>query len=135
MPATYFPSEAQFQAWLGPVVKDAAEQVGSVADVYQLADVRQPDNSVVKEANNLPAQDVAIRLVQITNEQAQETFGENAVVQYEGHMSRVIVVGVDDVFEITSGDFAGQNLQVTKVLNRPLSDSYLLGLVDYEGEL
>lgn len=135
MPGTYFPSEAQMQGWLAPVVKDAAEQLGSIADVYQIADVRQPDGSTAKAPNTLPAQNVPIRLVQITNEEAQEIFGAGAVVGYEGHMSRVVEVHPDDVFEITSGDFAGQNLRVTAVLNRPLSDSYLLGLVDYEGEL
>jgi hypothetical protein len=131
----FFPLAQQIRSIAAPIVADAASQLGSRANIYQLAAVRQADGSTVLETNNLPAAIVAIRLSKPSTVKLQETFGQNTNVTTKGSMSRVIPVLPDDVFEITEGDFAGQVFQVVSVINRQLSDSYLLGLVDYEGEL
>jgi hypothetical protein len=35
------------------------------------------------------------------------------------------------IVSVTDGDFAGQSFQVTQRVERPLSDSYVLGLKEY----
>lgn len=135
MRGQFFPSSAEMVAVLGPVVKDAAEQLGSLANIYQLADVLQADKSSVREPNSLPIEGIAIKLTELTGQQSQDTFGLNTNVTMKGKMARLTDVQLGDVFEIYEGAFSGKNLQVNALIERPLSDSYLIGFIDYEGDL
>lgn len=120
---------------LGPVVADAADQLGSVADLYVRASVRQLDGSSVFAFNTMPENNISIRLSRVTFEKLQETFGQDTDATLQGSMSRVTLVTLGSVFEITAGDFAEQNFEVVAVIENQLSDSYTLGLVDFEGEM
>lgn len=126
---TLFPSAAEMRGMLGPVVKDAVEQLGSIADIYALAPIKKRDNSVSTNPA-LAASDVRIKLDQISAEDVQEIFGLNPTIMMKGKMTRENFVEPGMVMEITAGDFAGRWLKIEKVIEKPLSDSYVLGLSD-----
>lgn len=131
--AHYFPPRSEMQADLAPVVVDAAEQLGSRSDIYELTPVRQPDGTTKRVPNLLLKNDVAVKFKQMTSEEALTIFGLNPNVTMKGKLSRVTPVALDNVFDVTSGGFSARRFQVKSVIERDLSDSYLLGLIDYEG--
>lgn len=123
-----FPTLAEIQAIAAPIVADAAVQLGSRADIHAIASVRQPD-ATYKDVPQLSAHDVAVRLKMLTSEQAQLIFGKETAVEMRGSATREDVIEVGNVIEVVSGEFAGQWLRVAKLIEKPLTDSYLLGLV------
>ena len=49
-------------------------------------------------------------------------------------MARSTAVVKGGVLIVTEGDFLARKLEIAEIIEKPLSDSYVLGLVDYEGE-
>lgn len=123
-----FPTAAEMRAIAGPIVADAAEQLGSRADIHAIQSIRQRDGSY-KKGPVLSAPAVPVRLTMLTSEQAQEIFGLDAHVEFKGSMVRSVAVESKNVFEVVSGPFSGQWLIVEKLIENDLSDSYTLGLV------
>ncbi|MBA2706939.1 MAG: hypothetical protein H0U59_03940 [Gemmatimonadaceae bacterium] len=140
-----FPSATEMRSIFAPVVLDAALQLGSLATVYDLTPKRQLDGSTAPRLNDsggyssssdMPTAGVPIRLTMLTSEKAQEIFGTDVRVTMQGSLpDRLTPVGLGFVFQIESGDFAGNNYEVTAVIENQYSDSYTLGLLDYEGEV
>jgi len=95
--------------------------------------LRRPDGSY-KEAPAFTEANVPVRFSMVTFEQAQSIFGEDSTVTVKASMSRIafVIIKADDVFEVRTGDYAGQWLKVTRVIENALSDSYTLGLVKSE---
>lgn len=135
MTATYFPSAEEFREIIAPVVADAVEQLGSVVTLFPVAETEQLDGSTVVAVSGSPVEDVMMKLRSVTTEQARETFGVDTVVTMTGKMTRDNDIALRTVVEVTGADFAGQVLQVVAIIERPLSDSYLLGLVSFTGDL
>lgn len=133
--AHFFPTAEEFRSILAPVVSDAIEQLGSIADLFPVGETEQADGSTIVGVSGPAVEDVPIKLTELTNEQAQEVFGRDAVVTMQGKVMRDQEVLLDYVFEVTGGDFAGRVLQVKSIIENPLSDSYLLGLIDFSGDL
>lgn len=130
-----FPTATEARAIFAPIVVDAAEQLGSRADIYELVAVRQLDGTSKRVPNLLIQNDVPIRIKVMKSEEVQEIFGLNPNVTMKGSMPRVAEVAIDNVFDVQSGDFAGQRFQVKSVFPKVLSNSYVLGLVDYEAQI
>lgn len=124
-----FPPLAEIQSIAAPIVADAAVQLGSLCSVYALVRARQPDGSYKNDVPQLKGSGISVRLKMLTSEQAQLVFGEETTVEMQGSTPRTITIGVGDVLTVTAGEFAGQWLRVEKLIEKPLSDSYLLGLV------
>lgn len=123
-----FPTLADVQSIAAPIVADAATQLGSRVDIYMVRPERQRDGSS-KKTPQLVGHDIALRLKSLTAEQAQQIFGKESTVEMRGSMARSVVVGSDYVIEVISGEFAGQWFIVQKLIEKPLSDSYVLGLI------
>ena len=124
-----FPTDDEMRAITGPIVIDAAVQLGSLADLYLLQNIEQDDASF-EAAPSFEADDVSILFTEVSNAEVLETFGEFAAIVMQGMMSRVAEITAGAVFNITEGDFSGRWLKVEKVIEEPLSDSYTLGLAD-----
>ena len=124
-----FPTLAEVQAIAAPIVADAAVQLGSKVDVHSIVSERQRDGSS-KDVPRASGHDVAVRLKMLTTEQAQEIFGKETIVTMRGSLSRAsVTVEAGNVIEVVEGEFAGKWLRVEKLIEKPLTDSYLLGLV------
>jgi hypothetical protein len=131
MSTSVFPSAAELKAIAGPLVEDAVEQLGSVVDIHAIVPTKQPDNSYI-DTPQLLGSDVKMKLKMLTSEQAQEIFGKESVVEMKGLMTDETAVEADHLIEVTAGDFAGRWLRVEKVVEKPLANSYMLGLVGTE---
>lgn len=123
------------RAMLSPVARDAEAQLGSLATLFTVSRVRRADGSYGPEAAVGGATKVPVKLASVTLEKAQEIFGQDTDVRMTGKTSRAneMVPGV--VIAVTDGDFAGQAFDVTQVVEKPLSDSYVLALKEHEGEI
>lgn len=124
-----FPSLEEVQAIAAPIVADAAVQLGSKCDVHEIVSVRQPGGSY-KDTPQLAASDVSIRLKMHTTEQAQSIFGKETSVEMRGSCPRSsATIAIGNVIEVVDGEFEGKWLRVARLIEKPLSDSYLLGFV------
>lgn len=132
-----FPSAAEMRAIAGPIVADAAEQLGSRADLYELAPVRKLDGSTTRVPNLLVLNDVQIRLKELTAIEAQTVFGLDPQVTFKGSVPDRANVALeqDQVFNVVSGDFVGRSLQIKSLIEKQYTDSWLVGLVDYAGPI
>lgn len=127
-----FPGLAEIRQSLEPAASHFATELGSRADFHKVVPVAQKDKSF-KPVPQLFAHDIAIRLRTLTSEQAQEIFGTEAKVDMRGSMLRTFAtVKLGNVIEVIDGEFKGQWLKVEKLIERPLTNSYVLGLLTTE---
>lgn len=133
MPAI-FPSREELQATLGPIVGDAAEQLGSRCRVYRTAGTRAADGSTAR-APVMFADNVAIRLRMLTREAAEEVFGRDTDTRMSGSARRGAAVKVGHLIKVLSGGFVGEKFQVKESVENDLSDSLTIGLVECDGVL
>lgn len=132
MTASYFPTADEMRGMLAPVARDAEKQLGSKASLFTVTRVRRGDGSYGPPTTPAAiASDIPIKLTSVTLERAQEVFGLDTDVRMIGKTSRANAILPGMVFTITGGDFSGQTFEVTKRVERPLSDSYVLGLKEH----
>jgi hypothetical protein len=130
--ASYFPSADEMRAMLSPVARDAEKRLGSKASLFTITRVRRADGSYGPPTTPTEsAVDIPIKLTSVTLERAQAVFGLDTDVLMTGKTSRANALLPGMVFTITDGDFSGQSFEVTKRVERPLSDSYVLGLKEH----
>jgi hypothetical protein len=127
-----FPSADEMRAMLSPVARDAETQLGSLVSLFTMTRVKRPDGTY-GPATPVSTGDtkVPVKLTSITLERAQEIFGLDTDVRMSGKMARIVTIVPGMILSVTDRDFAGQSFEVTKVVERPLSDSYVLGLKEY----
>ena len=132
MTTSYFPSADEMRGMLSPVARDAETQLGSKASLFTIARVRRADGSYGPPVSpTAGATNVPIKLTSVTLERAQEVFGLNTDVRMTGKTSRANVIALGAVLTVTDGDFLGQTFEVTKIVEKPLSGSYVLGLKEH----
>lgn len=130
--ASYFPTADEMRSMLAPVARDAETQLGSKVSLFTVARVRRADGSYgLPVSPTAGATGVPMKLTSVTLERAQEVFGLNTDVRMTGKTSRANPFLPGHVLTVTEGDFAGQAFEVTKVVEKPLSDSYVLGLKEH----
>lgn len=128
----FFPTAGEMRGMLAPVARDAEAQLGSRAAFFTVTRVRRPDGSygpvvpVSTGATNVP-----IKLTSVTLERAQEIFGLDTDIRMTAKTSRANEITIGLIVTVTDGDFAGQSFEVTQLVERPLSDSYVLGLKEH----
>jgi hypothetical protein len=132
MSGTFFPSADEMRGMLAPVARDAEQQLGSRVTLFTMQPVRRPDGSYG------PAQPVStgdthvpVKLKSVTLEIAQEIFGAGTDIRMTGKMARIITMLPGMILSVTEDDWEGQSFEVTKIIERPLSDSYVLGLKEH----
>lgn len=129
-----FPTADGMREMTGPIVADAAEQLGSRCSYYALVEVKELNASTNIDFATTPIADLSVRLKELTNLRAREIFGQNSNVTMRGSMTRSSSVMKGGVLIVTEGDFLARQLEIVEIIEKPLSDAYILGLVDYEGE-
>lgn len=122
-----FPSRQVFRNALAPFTKSVVENIGSKVSVKRAVRVRKPDNS---SSPSWPviAQNVPLRISQITFERLQDMWGADASVTAEGICTDSRDIQEDDVIVVTSGDYLGQAFGVLQVKPSPLSGALVLAL-------
>jgi hypothetical protein len=127
-----FPSADEMRAMLSPVARDAETQLGSLVSLFTMTRVKRADGTYGPAAPvSTGDTKVPVKLTSITLERAQEIFGLDTDVRMSGKMARVVPIVPGMILSVTDRDFSGQSFEVTKVVERPLSDSYVLGLKEY----
>lgn len=129
-----FPTADEMREMAGAIVADAAEQLGSTCSYYELVEVKELNASTNIEFAETPVTGLQVRLKELTNLRAREIFGQNSNVTMRGSMTRSTAIAKGGVLIVTEGDFLARKLEIVELIEKPLSDSYVLGLVDYEGE-
>jgi hypothetical protein len=125
----FFPSANEMRAMLAPVARDAEQQLGSLVSFFTETRVRRADGSYGPAAPvSTGDTKVPVKLQQVSLETAQEIFGVDTDVRMTGKTSRSVEIVPGLVFSVTDGDFADRAFEVTQVIERPLSDSYIMAL-------
>jgi hypothetical protein len=130
--AGYFPTADEMRGMLSPVARDAEKQLGSRATLFTMTAVRRPDGSYgPAQPVSTGATKVPVKLTSVALERAQEIFGLDTDVRMMGKTSRANAIAPGLIISVTDGDFAGQSFEVTKVIEKPLSDSYVLAVKEH----
>lgn len=132
MTVALFPSADEMRAMLSPVARDAETRLGSLVSLFTMTRVKRPDGTY-GPATPVSTGDtkVPVKLTAVTLESAQEIFGVDTDVRMMGKMARVVEILPGMILSVTDKDFQGKSFEVTKVVEKPLSDSYVLGLKDF----
>jgi hypothetical protein len=128
----FFPSADEMRGMLSPVARDAEAQLGSLASFFTVTRVKRADGTFGPSPPvSTGATKIPIKLTSVTLERAQEIFGIDTDVRMTAKTSRAEAIAPGMIVTVTDGDFAGQSFEVTQVVERPLSDSYVLGLKEH----
>lgn len=131
MSTAVFPTADEMREMIAPIARDAEAQLGSLVSLFTIDQVRRADASYGPGTPVPVATAQAMKLTSVTLERAQEVFGLDTDVRMTGKTSRATAIVPGLVLSVTSGDFSGQTFEVTKVVEKPLSDSYVLGLKEH----
>jgi hypothetical protein len=132
MSGTFFPSADEMRGMLAPVARDAEQQLGSRVTLFTMTRVKRPDGTYgPDQAVSTGDSKVPVKLTSVTLEKAQEIFGADTDIRMTGKMARITTMLPGMILSVTDGDFANQSFEVTTIVERPLSDSYVLGLKEH----
>jgi hypothetical protein len=126
-----FPTADEMRSMIAPIARDAESQLGSLVSLFTIMPVYRADASYGPGTPVSLTTGQAMKLTSVTLETAQEIFGLDTDVRMTGKTSRATAIVPGLVVQVTSGDFSGQTFEVTKVVEKPLSDSYVLGLKEH----
>jgi hypothetical protein len=130
--ARFFPSADEMRGMLSPVARDAEQQLGSKASIFTIGRVRRPDGSYGPEQPvSTGDTNVPIKLTSVALKVAQEIFGLDTDIRMTAKTSRAIEFKPGMIISVTDGDWSGQSFEVTDLVEKQLSDSYVLGLKEY----